>query len=128
MRVMGYLESTQSKKRGISPRGIDRFEVFIDAEFAGHEDGKGQSAIVVAVGGTATATTSRKQKIATRDSTEAELVALSDLVLIGEWVDEYLQFSYGQLEKPIVFQDNRSTMTLVTEIDSDKMMELSTTG
>ena len=65
-------------------------------------------------------TISRKQKIVTRDSTEAEL-ALSDLILMGEWLHEYLRENGIKLMKPVVYQDNTSTIALVKDLSVGKM-------
>ena len=62
---------------------FDRLHVFIDAEFCCHMDEKSHSTVVIALGDIPIITIRGKQKIVTRDSTEAELVALSDLILTG---------------------------------------------
>ena len=61
----------------ISTDEIKRVEMFIDESFASSEDGAGHSAFVTFVGTAATILKSSKQKIGTKNSTEAELVALS---------------------------------------------------
>ena len=65
--------------------------------------------------------TTKKQKIATRESTEAELVALSDMMLIGEWLHDFLVGQGLKLKKPVIYQDNKSTISLVTKSDGGKM-------
>jgi len=76
--------------------------MFIDASFASHHDGAGHSAMVTFVGTTATILRSSKQKIGTENSTEAELVALSDLYFVGLWLHRFLQSLGVPLEKPII--------------------------
>jgi hypothetical protein len=63
----------------------------------------------------------QKQKIVTKNSTKAELVALSDYYLEGELVEDFL-FELGSMMKEdlvtnvhLVLQDNTSTITLVTK-------------
>jgi len=51
--------------------------MFIDASFTSSEDGAGHSAFVTFVGTAATIVKSSKQETGTKNSTEAELVALS---------------------------------------------------
>jgi hypothetical protein len=58
---------------------------------------------------------SRKQKIVTKDSTEAELVALSDMLPLVEQCNELLRCQGYDCGVPTVCQDNQSTITLVTE-------------
>ena len=52
---------------------------YLDAAFAAHSDGKGQSGGVVLLGDTVVDVVTRKQKRGSSDSTEAELIAVSDL-------------------------------------------------
>jgi hypothetical protein len=92
---------------------------FIDASFATHADGKSQSGCMVFLGNTPVHEACRKQKIVTKDSTEAELVALSDYLEEGAMVEEFL-IDIGSLmdieliDTPFVlYQDNKSTITLV---------------
>jgi len=94
--------------------------MFIDASFASHHDGAGHSAMVTFVGTTATILRSSKQKIGTKNSTEAELVALSDLYFIGLWLHSFLQSLGVPLEKPIIYQDNKSTIALVQSLLNNK--------
>jgi len=114
-RVLGYLQSSLATVRKISGQPFNRVEAYIDAAFACHADGKGQSGAVIMVGGTAVETITRKQKCVARDSTEAELVALEALLLDVEWHHEWFKGQGYDLERPLVHQDNTSTITLVTQ-------------
>jgi hypothetical protein len=68
------------------------------------------------VGGASVQAISRKQKIVTKDSTEAELVALSDLVVEVEKCAEFmLEQGIVITGLPTIFQDNNSTISLVTQ-------------
>ena len=77
----------------MSSKSFDRVGVYIDGAFGCHMDRKSHSDAVITLGDTPIMTVSRKKKIVMRDSTEAELVALSDLILMGEWLHEYLKES-----------------------------------
>jgi hypothetical protein len=120
-RILGYLKLTKRKRRLI--RLSERMkkliiEFFIDASFATHPDGKGHTALIVVLMGLAIVSFSKKQKIATKDSTESETVAFSDMLIKIEWVIDFLK-SFGlEVEKPIVYQDNKSAITLVTKGES----------
>ena len=113
-RVIGYLK--MSKTRQLIMRARDAWKVvaYIDAAFGCHLDGKSHSGCVICVGGATVHVISRKQKIVTKDSTEAELVALSDMLIELELCVDFLREQAIQLDLPIVFQDNTSTITLVT--------------
>jgi len=119
-RVVGYLKRTRDRCKVISATEIERVEMFIDASFSSHPDGAGHSALVAFVGTTATILKSSKQKIGTKNSTEAELVALSDLYLVGIWLHEFLGSLGVSLKTPIIYQDNKSTMALVQSLLNSK--------
>ena len=60
---------------------------------------------------------SKKQRLATKDSTESELVALSDFVAKVEFTQGYVRARGYRLEEPIVFNDNTSTITIINKLD-----------
>ena len=72
--------------------------------------------MVTSVGTTAAILKSSKQKIGTKNSTEAELVALSDLYLVGLWLHAFLESLGATLKTPIIYQDNKSTIALVQSL------------
>jgi hypothetical protein len=117
--VLGYLKLTKSWTRMFDNSEFNRVMTFIDASFATHNDGKGQSRCMAFLGNTLVHETCRKQKIVTRDSTESELVALSDYVDEGGLVEEFLMdigtlMDVDLIDTPLlIFQDNKSTITLV---------------
>jgi hypothetical protein len=119
-RVLGYLQLTKCWTKVFDRSKIHRVTTYIDASFATHPDGKSQSGCVVFLGNTLVHETCRKQKIITRNSTEAELVALSDHVEEGQLVQEFLLDISGMCDVevtekiPIVYQDNQPTITIVT--------------
>jgi hypothetical protein len=90
-------------------------EGHIDASYAIHDDGKSHSGIVVLAGGTPIVTKSNRQKIVTRSSTEAELVALSDKLQDVICIREFLVGQGMKIPVPIVWQDNMSTIAIVRQ-------------
>jgi len=105
--------------RAFNKRPFERVTTYIDASFAMHTDGKGQSACLVMLGNMLVHESCRKQQLVTKSSTEAELVALSDNILEGEMVKEFiidLQVMMGYdfvTNVHLVYQDNQSTIVLV---------------
>jgi hypothetical protein len=77
-RVLGYLKLTKNWTRSIDDSHFECIETYVDMSFETHYDGKSQSACMVMLGGTLVHEACPKQKIITKDSTEAVLVALSD--------------------------------------------------
>ena len=58
------------------------------------------------------ATTSRKQKINTRSSTEAELVAADEGVGPMPWMKHFLEAQGMKIKTNILYQDNKSAILL----------------
>ncbi len=88
---------------------------YIDAAFVAHSDGKGHSGSDVLLSDTVVDAVTRKQKRASSDSTEAELIAISDLSSDVLWTNEWMQNQGNITPTPITFQDNTSTIHLITQ-------------
>jgi hypothetical protein len=120
-RVLGYLKFTKEWTRSFDKSEFERVVTYIDASFAVHSDGKGQSACAVMLGNTLVHEVCHKQKIVTKNSTKAELVALADLLIEGELVEDFVM-ELGHLmgntdfvtDVHLVYQDNKSTLAMVT--------------
>ena len=121
-KILGYLKTTRNRARVISPKGdLSRIVAYVDASFASHPDGKGHTGLVIKWGDVTLGTISRKQKIATKSSTEAELVALTDVMCEVERAHEFMKEQGVVLDVPIIYQDNMSTITLVTNENSENV-------
>ena len=87
-----------------------------DASFGNHKDRKSQSGIMITLGqnNAPIQVISRKQKLVTRSSTEAELVALN--LAVEELLPlRHIMEELGYSQKPIIVeQDNKSTIILAT--------------
>ena len=114
-RVMKYLNGTREHVLVLSPSDISVLESYIDASFACHPDGKGHTGLVVMLGGCTVMCMSSKQKLVTRDSTESELVGLSDKLISAIQCYDFLHEQGVQCGVPVVHQDNTSTITLATK-------------
>jgi hypothetical protein len=114
-RVLGYLHNTICRKKIIDGRGFTKVDGYIDAAFGCHINGKSQSGCTIHIGGTSVMDISRKQKIVSKDSTEAELVALSDMVLEVLDVQQFLKGQGYKLQPPKLHQDNTAAISLVTK-------------
>jgi hypothetical protein len=86
---------------------------YIDASYVVHSDYRSHTGMIITVGGGAIDMRSTKQKLNVKSSTEAELVALSDMCSRVIWCREFL-VAQGMKPPPAnVFQDNQSTIALV---------------
>ena len=84
---------------------------FPDSAFAVHQDYKSHTGAIHTLGKGATTTISAKQKLNTRSSTEAELVAVDDIVTHALWTRNFLE-AQGYEVKTTIHQDNQSAILL----------------
>jgi hypothetical protein len=98
---------------------FERVEAYSNASFAMHEDGKSQSGCMTFLGNTLVHEGCRKQKLITKNSTEAELAVLADYVLEGKLIEDFLMDLGHLMDNDLVtyvhhvYQDNTSTITIV---------------
>jgi hypothetical protein len=114
-RVLKYLSGTAENVQVLKPKADMQLYGYIDASFGCHADGKSHTGLVVTLGGCSVLCMSSKQKMVTRDSTESELVGLSDKLMQVVKCYDFLIAQGKECEVPLVFQDNTSTITLVTK-------------
>ncbi len=112
-RILQYLNATQ--ELGIILRIGDVFEVIgsIDASYGVHNDGKSHSGVVVSIGSGPIFVKSTKQKIVTKSSYEAELVALSDNATQILWSREFLIGQGFLFPKTKILQDNKAVISSI---------------
>jgi len=85
-RVLKYLKGTRHMKLTISINDLSTVRWWVDASDRTHEDCKGHTSVMMTLGKGALVSGSRKHKINTKSSTEAELVALDDALPTILWV------------------------------------------
>jgi hypothetical protein len=113
-RVLKYLSSCPELGINLESSAPSSIKAYIDASYGVHADGKSHSALVSSLGYGPIATSSSKQKIVTKSSTESELVALSDCASPVLAHQAFLE-AQGEPHAPaVIFQDNQSTMALVS--------------
>ena len=114
-RIMKYLNGTRDQVLVLQPNGALALEGYIDASFGCHPDGKSHTGLVVTLYGCTIMCMSSKQKLVTRDSTEAELVGMSDKLICIIQCRDFLYAQGVECGVPVVHQDNTSTITMVTK-------------
>ena len=85
---------------------------WIDAAFAVHSDFKSHTGGVLTMGKGSIYASSTKQKLNTKSSTEAELVAVDNLMPQILWTKLFLEKQGFKVKDNIIHQDNLSTMRL----------------
>ena len=92
--------------------GDMRLYAYIDASFAREADKKSTTGAVIYLGAAILWATSCKQGVVSKSSTEAELIALSDVLSMVIWFSLLLEeLGFGGAT-PTVYQDNKSAMAL----------------
>jgi len=115
IRLLRYLFGTLDNSMNYYPNGAKPTEIraYIDAAFAVHQDAKSRTGTCIFIANCLVNAKSAKQKLVTKDSTEAELVAASD---DGSSAIHLYHFmcSQGYKMKPItLLQDNMSTIAMI---------------
>lgn len=64
---------------------------------------------------------SKKQKICTKDSTEAEMVSVLDFPPIMEWVKDFIMGQGAKISETVLYQDNTLTMQIVENPQCGKL-------
>lgn len=114
-RLLGYIQATRDRGICIEIGKVLRVRCFIDASYGVHtSSGKSHTGCVVVIGDRGPVyAKSGKQKIVTKSSTEAELVALSDSTGQGILLRNFLVAQGYKMDPVLIYQDNMSTLALV---------------
>jgi hypothetical protein len=89
--VLGYLQGTAEITFTLTCEKLDKLTWFIDGSYASHMDMRGQSGGVLMTGDCAVLFKSCKQKVNTRSSTEAELIAVDDMLPMIHWTRNFFK-------------------------------------
>ena len=109
---MKFLNGTKKRVLHLSADNLQIIKWYVDAAFAVHEDFKSHTGANMTFGRGAVQSISRKQKLNTRSSTEAELVGVDDIVVMILWTKLFLEAMGYEIDQNIVYQDNKSTILL----------------
>ena len=90
----------------------DYLTCYVDASFAVHPDFKSHTGGIMMMGDGAIQAVSKKQKLNTRSSTEAELVGVDDVLQLINWTRLFLSAQGYNVKDNILYQDNQSTIKM----------------
>jgi hypothetical protein len=110
-RVLQYLYGSVNDVMRLSANNLELI-AYIDASYGVHANCKSHSGNVIKLGNSTVCVNSVKQKLVTKSSTEAELVALSDMVGHVLWCRNLLIEQGYSVSVSKVMQDNQSTIVL----------------
>ena len=111
-RVLKYLNGTRHLHLTLSVDSLSSIKWYIDGSHQIHDDCRGHTGSLMTLGHGAISSTSRKQKINTKSSTETELVAVHDKLGDVLWMRYFLECQGYSIDENVIFQDNMSTLSL----------------
>ena len=111
-RVMKYLRGTVDMPLTLETDDIHVVKWWVDASYAVHQDMKSHTGGTMSLGKGGIYSTSTRQKLVTKSSTEAELVGVSDVMPQILWTRYFLEAQGYDVNESIVYQDNQSAMLL----------------
>jgi hypothetical protein len=85
---------------------------WVDASFAVHPDMKSHTGATASLGKGSVYSTSTRQKLNTKSSTEAELVAVNDVMPMVLWTRYFLNAQGYKVNDSKIYQDNMSSILL----------------
>jgi hypothetical protein len=112
-RVFAYLSTTPNVVMHLKAGGNVDPEVFIDASYGVHCDGSSRTGMTIMMAGVAIGCWSSKQKLVTKSSTEAEIVALSDGLTNAIWMREMVIAQGYKLGPTKIFEDNEGVIKIM---------------
>ena len=110
--LLEYVNGTHEDVLTLPANNLHILKWYVDASFAVHPDFRSHTEATFTYGTGAPVTMSRKQKLNTRSSTEAELVGADDASQMILLTKLFLEEQGYQVEENILFQDNKSAILL----------------
>ena len=112
VRMFKFLKKTQEDVLTLSADNLSVLNWYWDASFAVHQDYKSHTGGALTMGKGTIAASSKKQKLNTRSSTEAELVAVDDGMSQMLWTKLFLEAQGYPIKENRLHQDNKSAILL----------------
>jgi hypothetical protein len=109
---MRYLRETANLPLTLEADPTNTIHWWADASFAVHPDMKSHTGAVLSLGRGAVYTMSTRQKLNTKSSTEAELVAVDDAMPNVAWTRNFLIAQGIIIPDTVIYQDNQSAILL----------------
>jgi hypothetical protein len=113
-RFIKYLNGSREDMLYLTAKDLHKIMWHVDASFAVHPDFRSHTGGVMTYGGGAMQSISRKQRLNTRSSTEAELVGADDAATMILWTKLFMEAQGYVITHNILYQDNKSAILLET--------------
>ena len=114
VKMMKFLKATHHDVLTLAMEDTTVIKWHLDASFAVHDNMRSHTGAIMSLGKGSIQSVSRKQKINTRSSTEAELVSFDDILSKLMWTKLFLESQGYEVKENIVYRDNQSSMKLET--------------
>jgi hypothetical protein len=111
-RILTYLHSTCSLKLTLFAESLSIIRWYVDASHQTHKDCHGHTGAILTLRRGAVSSSSTKQKLNTKSSTETEMVGLFDKTSDILWTRNFLEAQGYTIAANYVYQDNMSTLSL----------------
>ena len=113
-RLVVYLKESIDLRLRLSSSVMGVVKWWVDASFATRDQRRSQTGGCLSMGNGAVFSFSKKQKLVTKSSTEAELVGVDDVLPQVIWTRNFLLGQGWTVSKNLVYQDNKSAILLET--------------
>jgi Reverse transcriptase (RNA-dependent DNA polymerase) len=111
-RVMKYLDGSQHLTMTLEADDLSVVKWWVDGSYAVHPDMRSQTGATMSFGRGSIYSTSIRQKLTTKSSTEAELVAVADVMPQIMWTRYFLESQGYEVSASTIYQDNQSAILL----------------
>ena len=113
IKLLEYLKGTSKLCLKLRADNLQVVKWYVDDSFAVHPDYRSHTGAVMTLGEEGSIISmSKKQKLNTRSSTEAELVGADDTTTMILWTGLFMEQQGYSLKKNVLFQDNKSAILL----------------
>ena len=109
---MQYLRNTTEMPLTLRADGTNIVKWWVDGSYSVHPDMRSQTGRTMLLGKGAIISTSIKQKMNTKSSTETELIAADELMPHILWTNYFLNWQGYNAKDKIIYQDNKSAILL----------------
>ena len=111
-RCIRYLSATKKMPLTLEASRDGAIRWWVDASYAVHPNMRSHTGATVTFGKGSPFSVSRKQKLNTRSSTEAELVGVNDAMALVLWARLFVEAQGYHVKDNVIYQDNQSAILL----------------
>jgi hypothetical protein len=112
IKLLVFLKRTKDDVASMKADDTQTIKWCVDASFAVHKDFKSHTGATMTMGEGVLCSISTKQKVMSRSSTEAELIAVDDVISKIMWSKLFIEAQGFEVLLTIIYRDNTSSMKL----------------